>query len=117
MTKQEFFNKHCSVDFWAGDLVWVLRPASVNDTPGAVVPYDPRGACRFFLDGKCGIHAAKPHECATVSHHRDPPPDWHKLHADAWRDHQDEIRELLGYEPQEPEPHSLGTSNLFGGWL
>jgi len=108
MEPVQFFREHLTVDAWVGDTAFTLRPRTTTEGGGGVSPYDPRGECSFFKDGKCGIHAAKPHECAVITH-AGMDPTLHKRTADAWRAHQERIIELLGYEPEEPEgnPFSL----------
>ncbi len=103
-----FFRKHLTVDAWVGDTAFTLRPRTTAETGGDMSPYDPRGQCSFFRDGKCAIHAAKPHECAVITH-EGMDSTLHSRTADAWRPHQAHIAELLGREPKEPEgnPFSL----------
>lgn len=103
MSLQEFFKQYLTVDYWAGDTIFVLRPATVTEAPGEIAPANPLGQCIFYKNGLCEIHDAKPHECATVSHDETPPDDWHKRTADSWKPVQEQVTDLLGFEPEEPE--------------
>jgi Fe-S-cluster containining protein len=104
----ELFREHLAVDWWdAVEPVFLLSPAVRGNKAGQEFPGDPTGSCVFFEEGRCRIHRAKPHECA-VSWCGGCPPDTHYTTATAWEGHQDQIRGLLGREPQD-EP--------FYGWL
>lgn len=111
MTPAQFFREHLTVDCWIGDSVFTLRPRTTAEPGGDVSPFDPRGQCSFFKKGKCRIHAAKPHECASAKHDVKWPADFHKATADAWRPRQQRITDLLGREPEEPEG---SLTDLFG---
>jgi Fe-S-cluster containining protein len=109
MGLREFFAAHLAVDWWeagGGRDIFVLSPAVAEAEPGTEFPANPRGTCVFFKGGRCGIHAAKPAECRALWH--DGPPDgMHEDVAMAWRDHQGQVAELLGREP-ESEPYGIG---------
>ena len=114
---QEFFEKNLGVNWWeAGDEIenniFVLAPALVGEEPGYEYPGDPRGTCVFYKDGKCSIHAVKPFECAQFLHGQEfeMVHERHKAVAMAWQDRQEQIKELLGHEPEASE----FTSGLFG---
>lgn len=110
---EDFFKQHLTVDYWVGVPTFALRPRTVRESGGDVSRDDPRGTCSFYQNGRCAIHAAKPHECATTKHDVHLPGDWHERTAIAWRtkEHQAQIVKLLGYEPDEPvEP----DGNPFG---
>jgi hypothetical protein len=112
-----FFRQHVTVDYWCGDTVFTLRPRTVKESGGSEAPYNPLGRCAFYRDGKCGIHAAKPHECATSKHDVTLPKDWHEQTANAWRtpESQAMIKQLLGREPQEQDGNPFEL--LFGGLI
>jgi Fe-S-cluster containining protein len=113
MSLPEFFNAHLAVDWWEvyGDRdVFVLSPAIVGAEPGTEFPGNPRGTCVFFEAGRCRIHAAKPAECRALWHDG-PPGGMHEDVATAWEDHQGQLSELLG---REPESESYGFGGLFG---
>ena len=122
LTLQEFFNKYLTVNWYEGndnmDTVFVLSPAITRASAGTEAPSDPRGVCVFFQPETltCKIFPHHPYECITYYHIHDLK-TLHERHiavADAWKDHQDLIKELLGREPQERifepvfQPQSLG---------
>jgi len=107
MTLEELFRDRLMVDWWeAGRDVFVLSPAVRGRDPGREFPGEPTGACVFYEGGRCRVHPAKPHECA-VTWCGGGPQDVHHATAVAWEDHQDQIRDLLGREPQ---------SQPYAGW-
>jgi Fe-S-cluster containining protein len=77
--------------------------------PGEVYPFEPTGRCRLLVDDRCLIHEAKPAECAVYDHNR----TGEECHAtkrsivDKWRSQQDQVRQLLGDDPVEPEGSNL----------
>lgn len=121
MPLAEFFATKCSVDWYEnyGDddrTVFVISPAHVNSTPGAEMPFDPRGTCRLLVDGKCSIHAAKPMECAEYMHgdSRDATSERKQRLTHAWDtpDNQAQIVALLGHAPvQAEDDDSLDATN------
>jgi Fe-S-cluster containining protein len=101
---EELFRTRLGVD-WHDDHpsrrdVFVLAPATTTMTPGEEYPGDPTGRCVFLTDDdRCGIHEVKPYECREYWCDA---PDVNRLHlaaADAWVEHQQQIRDLLGDEP------------------
>jgi Fe-S-cluster containining protein len=122
MEPQAFFDKYLAVDFFEGgyedevpDTVFVLAPALVGEE-GGMYPYEPRGTCVFYKDGKCGIHAVKPFECRKYIHsdHRQVAILRHQDVAVAWQSHQDEVKALFQH-PYVPEGEMEGS--IFGGLL
>ncbi len=111
LSEQDFFDRYLGVDFWLPDdsrneEIAVLAPATTHGVPGQEYPYDPRGCCVFFHDGRCQIHAAKPVECA-VYHHDFTQTDHMALRhllLDWWKEEVSEVIRLLGREPVAPEP-------------
>lgn len=111
MTLKEFFDKYLSVNWWDGDGefgdhddTFVLAPSIVGHPSGDMYPADPRGRCVFYdtETGKCQIYAARPFECAAFLHDQ-PASETHPRHHDiavSWKEYQDQIKELLGKEPE-----------------
>ena len=118
LTLKEFFDKSLGVNWWEADSeikedTFFLAPAITTMNPGSEYPGNPGGQCVFFKGGKCSIHAVKPFECREYQHD-DPNPmiqERSKEIAKAWVDHQQQIKDLLGRDP-ETEEYSGG---LFGG--
>ena len=108
VTVAELFERHLSVDWWAGDAmtggkdVFVLSPRLKDQAGGTMFPANPHGACHWFRGGKCQIHAnGKPAECA-FAHHDVGERDYllnHLAMVEAWLPHQGRISELLGKPP------------------
>jgi Fe-S-cluster containining protein len=74
MPVREFFERFLTVDYWERDgrhdhEVFVLRPSTRDERPGTLASrHFWRGRCVFLTpERRCGIHAAKPHECAVVT--------------------------------------------------
>jgi Fe-S-cluster containining protein len=120
MSAQDFFDRYLAIDYYAreeGELTNVLSPATTNIEPGGYFGFRPHGRCVFLTtDDRCGIHAAKPFECAQDLHR--PESDFQNIHtsiADTWVDHQDEVRALFpGYGEPPPEPTIVdGLDMLF----
>ena len=103
---REFFDTYLGVDWWDGEPpVFVLAPAIVSMEPGSEYPADPRGRCVFYENGLCKIHPVKPYECAFY-HHSDSDEviqERHRRVAEAWKEHQEQIKNLLGREPEALE--------------
>jgi Fe-S-cluster containining protein len=100
---QELFDTRLVVDYWVGDGLdgdtYVLSPGIVGREPGAVLPFDPRGACVFYKNGLCEIHPVKPHECRETMACQPGNENLHQETAMAWRYHQAQIKGLLGKTP------------------
>lgn len=111
MTLQDFFRSFLGVDWWQGGAddptTFVLSPATTRMSPGEEYPGDPKGACVFFVEGRCSIHTAKPAECREYDHTKKPGVARKDIVA-RWRQHQAQLTELLGHEPIESEYE--------GGW-
>lgn len=80
---------------------------NIEAEPGEEYPADPHGTCVFLKEGKCSIHAVKPHECREYDCKA---PDKlvairHRAVVNAWREpeHQQQIVDLLGREPVEAD--------------
>jgi Fe-S-cluster containining protein len=118
MTMDDFFRAYLAVDWWESaewlnyQEVFLLSPAIRGKRPGTEMPGDPRGSCVFYENGRCRIHAAKPHECREALC-TDPHDDGagHRDTAEAWTHHQDQIRALLG---REPEAEPFDGDGMFG---
>jgi len=99
----ELFRTRLAVDWYEGTPdIFVLAPALVDEPTGTEYPYNPEGRCVFLtINNRCGIHAAKPFECAALGHD-----NGINLHANrdaviaAWAQNQQQIVDLLGREPQ-----------------
>lgn len=108
---ERLFRTHLMADYWEADgtlpLTYVLSPAVVSGKPGGVFPKDPHGTCVFFVNGRCSIHAAKPHECREAFHGT-PLPGVHRGILDAWNnpEAQAQIERLLGAKPLTGTPAS-----------
>lgn len=100
ITLGELFNEYLAVDYWLDEQdIFVLAPATKTITPGVEYPADPHGECVFYHDGLCSIHDVKPHECKLM-HHSTEEGGAHHATALEWQEHQDQIAELLGHEPE-----------------
>lgn len=95
--------------------VFLLSPAVVDGQAGHEFPGDPRGRCVFLTEeGKCSIYPVRPFECAEYIHTDGPEVnDRHDSVAEDWKPHQEQIRELLGREP-ESSRFTGGFGGLFG---
>ncbi len=117
MTLQDFFNKYLSVDFYYGEdekPIFVLAPATDTSEPGKEYPMEPCGRCILFTDdGKCSIHIDKPYECRKMHHDGSAEAGdiTHEEVSKAWEKHQDQIKELLG---RDPEPPDMGDVLIWG---
>jgi Fe-S-cluster containining protein len=121
MSLEEFFRTYLAVDWWehaewldCEREVFVLSPAIAGEEPGEEFPGDPRGTCVFYENGRCRIHAAKPHECRE-SLCTGPRGYVHEDTAKAWTEHQGQIRELLGREPMAEAYDGGMFGSLFSG--
>lgn len=106
LTLADLFHAKLSIDWWeAGprmeSTTFVLSPAVVHGPVGQEFAFDPRGVCVFYKDGRCEIHEAKPYECAAYVCSETDVDERHLEVALAWREHQRQITELLGREPNE----------------
>lgn len=121
MSEQDFFQQYVAVDYWiTGEdggvpgAIFTLSPIVTSARGGEEYPFDPHGSCVFYRDGKCAIHAVKPHGCAWYDHTKSEEEgtvNQHKIR-DAWKGHQDDIVRLLGREPEVPQP-SIGEIMTF----
>jgi Fe-S-cluster containining protein len=112
MSLAELFRTKLAIDWWEdhpvtdGD-VFVLAPAITTSPAGEEYPGDPRGRCVFLTaEGRCGIHAVKPHECRAYWCGEPTGPAQEARHLDvatAWIEHQPRLVELLGRDPEAAE--------------
>jgi Fe-S-cluster containining protein len=83
--------------------------------PGGMYPFEPRGACVFYKDELCSIHPVKPFECNYHDHTTDDEEqlkEREKVVAE-WREHQDQIKSLLGTDKLEvPTPDLADMFNF-----
>jgi len=115
MEFDEFFQKYLSVDWWvSSDNIYVLAPSNERSTPGGMYASNPKGACVFYQENKCAIHAAKPYECRMSLHTStsDELSNRHREVSEAWQDHQDEVEVALGYKPDAGD-YSLSEALLW----
>jgi Fe-S-cluster containining protein len=103
---EELFSTKLQVDWWEADEdtetdIFVLSPAVLHGRPGEEFDADPNGTCVFFVEGRCSIHEVKPFECQeALGCEPTLPRVAHRGAAMAWVEHQDQIKDLLGREPQ-----------------
>lgn len=104
----EFFAKHLGVDWieaceeTEGE-VFILAPALEGEPAGEEYPGRPTGRCSLLTaEGTCMIHPAKPRECAHAHHDhtRQQARDLHMETGLMWKEHQQQIRDLLGRQPE-----------------
>jgi Fe-S-cluster containining protein len=111
MPLPEFFRAYLAVDWWQGEPdIFLLSPAVQGEETGTEFPAEPRGTCVFYENERCRIHPVKPAECRE---HWCGDRGHSSIHGDvaqAWTDHQDQIRELLG---REPEAEDYGGGDIF----
>jgi Fe-S-cluster containining protein len=107
ITMQKLFDEYLAVDWYrkGGVDYFPLSPAAKKNPKGAMWPYDPRGECVFFENGKCKIHPVAPFECREY-YHTDTPEDIMSRHeqvAKSWNNKKKYIEKLLGHAPYPPE--------------
>jgi hypothetical protein len=117
----ELFTTRLNVDYWWEDerlspTTFVLTPRVGDNEPGTVLGLESRGRCTFYVEGRCEIHAAKPFECAQWWCGADELVP-HVDVARAWTEHQGQIAELLGEEPQVPDLTIGSVLDFLGGVL
>jgi len=113
----DLFKTNLAVDYWMGDSpIFLLSPTTINNTPGIEFPFDPKGQCIFFKKGLCEIHPVKPYECrdSMCTNSSDENNERHKKVAEAWKNYQDQIKKLLGRDPEIEEPGLFDVLSLFG---
>ncbi len=125
LSLKDFFDKYLAVDWFTSDddrNIFVLAPALVGKRTGHEYPGYPCGTCVFFKEGLCGIHSTKPHECAALTcakkESRGVSQERHESVAMQWDkpEHQQQIRQLLGRDP-EASDWAGGIFSLFSGGL
>jgi Fe-S-cluster containining protein len=118
MSLPEFFRAYLAVDWWEGEGgepdTFLLSPALEGEPPGAEFPGNPRGRCVFYQDDRCRIHPVKPMECRERWCGDKEGPSVHEDVAMAWKDHQGQVTELLGREPEASPFYGSGLLGLFG---
>ena len=102
LSLEEFFNKYLGVNWWEDEEdIFVLAPAIIGEKTGSEYPGDPKGKCIFFNDKElCDIHVVKPFECAELICNDTKINERHEAVAIAWKNHQKQIVELLGRQPE-----------------
>jgi hypothetical protein len=111
ITMQELFDEYLAVDWYQnkGDEIFVLSPATSNCQTGEMFPFNPKGRCVFFDNGKCKIHSFAPYECREYYHDQTHLEciNRHKEVAKMWVDKKEYLGNLLGFEPHATEPDSF----------
>ena len=99
---EELFRAKLMVDWWVSspEDIFILAPAIKYEEPGSEYPGDPTGECVFFIDGLCEIHPVKPFECKELFHGEQA---LHEETAKTWKDNHNQVKELLGREPESRE--------------
>jgi len=106
LSEKELYEKYLRISYWNSDHaiaqdVFVPSPAVVGNA-GAMIPRIPNGACVFFKEGRCEIHAVKPCECKQYMHTDTESNVFYERRkhiALQWIEHQDYIKNLCGEEP------------------
>lgn len=108
----DLFNKYLGVQYFGNEdgFIYVLAPALKKMKPGIEYPFDPLGECVFFRDGLCSIHyMIKPYHCREYyyqeKNERKTFINRNAYVSELWKDHQDQIKTLLGREPKAPRPN------------
>lgn len=100
---EQLFTDSLAIDYWASENIFILAPATKSFTgglPGQIYSYFGKGECVFFKDGKCSIHEVKPFECKELLHDSiEVSQQRHEEVANAWRNEQEQIKQLYGKEP------------------
>lgn len=110
---KELFDNYLAVD-WYKDL-FVLAPVLINEEPGGMYPYNPKGECIFFEKNKCKIHAVAPYECQQYYHDENINfvRERHRDVAQTWMGKEKYIKNYLGYEPYiKNDDGSLSIFNM-----
>lgn len=106
MSLEKLFKTRLAVDWWEGNPdIFVLSPKIIGEKAGTEFPANPEGTCTFFKNGLCTIHPVKPFECHKMIHGEKDEiiSKRHKEIAEAWKLHQDQIKKLLGRNPESKE--------------
>ena len=113
MTLPEFFASYLAVDWWEGTPdIFLLSPGVAGEEAGTEFPADPQGTCVFYEGGRCRIHPVKPHECRMAFCGDADPGSIHEDTAMAWKEHQGQVAELLGREPEAAPWYGGGIFGL-----
>lgn len=118
LSLQDLFDKYLSVDWYHSNNkdYYILSPVAKNNIPGEMFPYNPKGECIFFKDGRCEIHSVSPFECKEY-YHEDTMDDLlerHKEVAESWEGKDEYLSNLLGHYPHPLEAESF--NDKFGIW-
>lgn len=127
LTFREFFNTYLAVDYlYASEKdnlpndIFVLAPATTGTETGKEYPFNPHGKCIFYQRGLCKIHDAKPFECKNTWHEKDDGENTHIIVGKTWANHQDQIKQLLGREPESASGNLFDAMDFmmksFGRW-
>lgn len=123
LSLQELFDTRLTADWWeAGDGLdedtFLLSPGVVGADTGTEFPANPEGKCVFFTVGRCDIHAVKPFECREhwCGEANSKVASRHLSVATAWTEHQGQIEQLLGREPEAETYYGGGLLGSLLGW-
>ncbi len=112
---EEFFRQYLAVDWWQDTPdISVLSPAIKGEETGTEFPGDPKGTCVFYEGGRCRIHPVKPAECRDMWCGDRGPSSMHQDVAMAWADHQQQVRDLLGRDPEAADWEGGGIFSWLG---
>lgn len=117
ISTKRLFKEHLQVDWWTGDPdTFLLAPRLDDEKGGRMYPPDPRGACHWYKDGKCAIHAlGKPAECQGLGHKNGETvtADREEI-VEAWKGEQQMVRDLYGSELIAPETSIFDMIGMLG---
>lgn len=116
MSLRKFFKRYLMVTFRSRNpKVFALSPRTLVAKGGEEAPGAFMGVCVFLKDGKCSIHSVKPYECRAAYHDdTDEIDDVRKDRLiEAWQDHQDQIKELLGRQHPRAFDFDMSTGRVF----
>jgi Fe-S-cluster containining protein len=115
MTLPEFFREYLAVDWWESEPdIFVLSPALRGEETGTEFPGDPQGECVFYENERCRIHEVKPAECRERWCGDRHGPSIHGDVAQEWAAHQDQVKSLLGRDPEAAPYYGGGLFGMLG---
>ena len=111
---ERLFNDKLAVDWYErGDSpIFLLSPAVKANQAGVEFPANPKGECVFFDGEHCTIHPVAPFECRSYMHNmaKDKFIAVRTAVVESWDVNQDQIKALLGREPEAEEYDSIQSS-------
>jgi Fe-S-cluster containining protein len=99
-----------AIDWWCGDdqNILILAPNIVGN--GSIqFPFNPKGECIFYKEGRCAIHPVKPFECSRTDHNmtHEEADEQHKWIAEQW-----ENSDILSFYNDKVDTESYGLNDL-----